>query len=166
MLDTLLQEQSKHHYDAEHHPGLVYKVGRTTGVTVGQLTGTEVLVREYETTSQASMMTEVTEHVIVSADGSANFARPGDSGALVRSPDNGPVGLFFGAIKNGPRKNREDSTYDQDRPAQVSVYFNKPGVALDGVFLYTPFRIVLESMRATLAEAFGGDEMFELSYVA
>lgn len=165
MLDTLGQKQAKHKYNARHYRGLVYKVGRTTGVTVGHLTETQVLVREYRTTGQRTIMTEVTEHVIVSADGD-DFAQPGDSGALVRSPDNSPVGLLFGGGQNQPEKVREDSTSDQHRPAEVSVYFYKPGVALSSIFLYTPFSIVLESMRATLAQAFGGDEMFKLSYVA
>ncbi|OIW22404.1 hypothetical protein CONLIGDRAFT_650608 [Coniochaeta ligniaria NRRL 30616] len=168
VLQALEHWQSMHHDNVASRGSLVYKVGRTTGVTVGQLAACEVLVRHYKATDQAAAEhTEVTEHVIVSA-GPGDFAGPGDSGAVVCDPQSNPVGLLFGGFANKPQPGREwtaTAASDRDRPAGVAVYFSQPGVALCGVSLYTPFDVVLRSMRATLAGAFG-DDRFELSYAA
>ncbi len=105
------------------------------------------------------------EHAIIAA-GPADFADHGDSGALVYDPHNNPVGLLFGGGKNDrqPVQGWTSAISDQDRPDEIAVYFFNPGMSLHGVNFYNPFGAVMESMRATLASAFG-DDKFELSFL-
>ena len=154
---------------------LVVKAGRGTGVTFGHLTGSEVLVREFVThdddqTQTQTMATEVLEHAIVPDGSTDRFAFYGDSGALVRDAHRNPVGFLFGGVTNKPKPGRaylgvqtETETETKScRPGDVVVYFSMPGADLSGACLYTPFGIVLESMRAALAAGSPGELELEL----
>ena len=104
--------------------------------------------------------------MVVCAKGFDTFADFGDSGALLRSPANVPVGLFFGGPVN---EKAQKSTLEAQAQAQdngkVAIYFVGRCVDLRGIYLYTPFDIVLANMHAELAKFFGEGDV-KLSYLA
>ncbi|EON98427.1 putative amidohydrolase family protein [Phaeoacremonium minimum UCRPA7] len=170
---VLLHAEEEYKYKDYDGNEYVYKVGRTTGVTVGRLAGTECIVRRYERFDQAGSLIDrlelnTVEKVVVCAKGFDTFADFGDSGALLRSPANVPVGLFFGGPVN---EKAQKSTLEGQAQAQaqdngkVAIYFVGRCVDLRGIYLYTPFDIVLANMHAELAKFFGEGDV-KLSYLA
>ena len=94
-------EQMEHNYSAEDLDNLVFKLGRTTGVTTGRLAGAEPLVREYhcchcQPSGQKKLESEPTEVIgpaIVPVGGTTTAtATAGSGGLFARDGDSGAVG--------------------------------------------------------------------------
>ena len=178
--DTLGHMQGELHLTAEHTHSLVFKVGRTTGVTLGRLNGTEVLTRHtrwtWPPTGQgAKAMGEevitVMEHAVMpvapaDCNSDAHFAHHGDSGALIYNTRFQPVGLLFGGFRTVsgcdlaqacPLEDHDERRRDDDDhgPCEIAMSFHKPGVDLKGASLYTPIDVVLASMHLALSARFG-----------
>lgn len=76
---------------------LVSKIGRTTGLTLGEITAFDLTLKIEYSFGMATFQ----DLIEISTRGNSKFCRGGDSGALVFTEDLRPVGLIFAATGNG-----------------------------------------------------------------
>ncbi len=108
---------------------IVFKMGRTTGPTVGVVHGCRAIQRVYYSAGP----TQSRECVVLPYDDSMPFARAGDSGALIYSDVGQGVGVIWGSsIGSAPQS-----------------------IDLDKFVYYTPLDVIYNDMSAHLARLFG-----------
>ncbi|KAK3344241.1 hypothetical protein B0T25DRAFT_556493 [Lasiosphaeria hispida] len=109
---------------------IVFKVGRTTGPTMGIASGCRAVVQVFQSKTVRSI-----EHVITSCSSAQCFARPGDSGAPVYGACGDGQFMVWGGLEQRERE-----------PAAV---------ALDLVVFATPIQTILHHVEAKLSQAIG-----------
>ena len=72
----------------------VFKLGRTTGPTVGLHHGCKAMARQY----QSKVVESLEEVVIPVTNNTPRFAKEGDSGALVYGPEGKGLGMVWGGV--------------------------------------------------------------------
>ena len=73
---------------------VVFKLGRTSGLTVGVYNGSKTVIRQYRSKAVESQE----EVVLPVANLSPFFTREGDSGALVYGPEGEGLGMVWGGM--------------------------------------------------------------------
>lgn len=97
-MDTMRTETPESYLKPIHAGSLVWKLGATSGVTVGQYTGFCGRMGQFEDFKNFHLP-DTNEHVFVSIGGlKVAFAEPGDSGAIACTEDGHAIGLIFGGI--------------------------------------------------------------------
>lgn len=117
---------------------IVFKMGRTTGPTIGKVHGCRAIQRVYYSVGPIQSR----ESVIVAYDDDMPFARAGDSGALIYSHMGQGMGLVWGS----------------------SVGAAPQSIDLGKFVYYTPLAAILADMSAHLARLFG-ENMVRLTWV-
>ena len=82
---------------------IVFKIGRTTGLTWGRITAIELDPIEI---SMGSAIHAFNNQIEIEGTGSSPFARPGDSGSLIVDPQSRAIGLVFAGSTSGGRNGR------------------------------------------------------------
>lgn len=132
----------------------VFFVGRTSGVSFGLVQASRALLRII---GQGDVGTLVTEQVVLPTHYYDAFARPGDSGALLRGRANKHVGLVYGGFRNDPSPSPKGQGLGRalDAPPDpLGRFIAIPSVDARGITMYTPLEVVRESMLDKLASLF------------
>ncbi len=128
--------------DCNSNEDLVFKVGRTTGPTVGKLHGLRMIKRNHCSAGH----TQSLEKVVVAYEDNVPFALPGDSGALVY----GAQGQGLGMVWGGPWEDTPQS--NESTKLGMVVYF-------------TPLEAIYRDMTARLARQYGGEDKIRLTWI-
>lgn len=119
---------------------VVFKLGRTTGPTVGTHNHCKAITRSYRSTEGPVKSWESV--VLPPDDEVCPFATFGDSGALVYGPQGEGLGMVWGGLLAVGKK-------------ENGVHLGPSTLAIDRVVFVTPLQALFNSMKARIEREFG-----------